>query len=406
MVLIRGFRNKESTALGNFWVDITRSVIYILLPFSIIFSGVLVSQGVIQNFQSNHHVTTLEGRSQEIPLGPVASQIAIKQLGTNGGGFFNANSAHPFENPTPVTNFLEMLAILVLPAGLVYSYGIMINARRHAWIIFSIMMLIFLAGLAVSLYSEYQMGHRLGMALMEGKETRFGIVNSILWANATTCASNGSVNAIHSSLSPLAGGIAMLNIMLGEVVFGGVGSGLYGMILFIILTVFLAGLMAGRTPEYLGKKIEKKEILMVIMGILIPSIAILLGTSLAIKMPAGLSSLSSHGPHGFSEILYAFSSAAGNNGSAFAGLNANTLFYNLALGIVMLIGRFGVIIPCVIIAGSLSVKKIIPISKGTFSTTNITFAALLLGVILIVGGLTFFPALVLGPVMEHMGMIQ
>lgn len=406
LVLVRGFRNKESSELGNFWVDMTRSVVYILLPLSILFSGILVSQGVIQNFHANHHITTIENRKQEIPMGPAASQIAIKQLGTNGGGFFNANSAHPFENPTPLSNFLEMLAILLLPAGLVYAYGIMIGSKRHAGIIFAIMMTLFLAGLAGSLYSEYHTSHLLGTDLMEGKETRLGIANSILWANATTCASNGSVNAMHSSLSPLSGGIAMLNMMLGEIIFGGIGSGLYGMILFIILTVFLAGLMAGRTPEYLGKKIEKNEILMAIIGILIPSIVILLGTSLALQTTAGLASLSSHGPHGFTEILYAFTSAAGNNGSAFAGLNANTLFYNLVLGTVMLMGRFGVIIPCLVIAGSLSEKKRIPVSSGTFSTTNMTFAILLLGVILIVGGLTFFPALVLGPVMEHMAMIQ
>ena len=401
LAMVRGFRNKESSNLGNFWVDVTRSVIYILLPLSIIFSGVLVGQGVIQNFQHNHTIITVEGQKQEIPMGPAASQIAIKQLGTNGGGYFNTNSAHPFENPTPFTNFLEMLAILLLPASLVYTYGVMISSKKHAGIIFSIMMVIFLFGFAGSLYSEYHVSHSLGVPLMEGKETRFGIMNSVLWANATTAASKGSVNSMHSSLSPLAGGIAMFNIMLGAIIFGGIGSGLYGMILFIILTVFLAGLMAGRTPEYLGKKIQKKEIIMVILGILIPSITILLGTSLALQLPAGLASLSTHGAHGFSEILYAFTSAAGNNGSAFAGLNANTAFYNLILGIVMLIGRFGVIIPCLVIAGSIANKKIIPASTGTFSTTNLTFAVLLLGVIIIVGGLTFFPALVLGPVTEH-----
>ncbi|MDD5456955.1 MAG: potassium-transporting ATPase subunit KdpA [Candidatus Margulisbacteria bacterium] len=400
-VLVRGFIRMKTAELGNFWADITRSVVYILLPICLVFSLLLVSQGVIQNFSANKEIITLEQQKQTLPFGPVASQIAIKQLGTNGGGYFNANSAHPYENPTPTSNFLEMLAILILPAALVYSFGIMIGSRKHAIIIFTVMLIILLLGLFIALHYEYSIGHSLGTRLMEGKETRLGVVNSILWGATTTAVSNGSVNAMHSSFTPLTGGVAMFNIMLGEIIFGGIGSGMYGMILFIMLTVFLAGLMAGRTPEYLGKKIEKKEILLAIIGILTSSIFILFGTSLALAIPAGSSSTTIPGPHGFSEILYAFTSAAGNNGSAFAGLNANTPFYNLALAMVMLIGRFSVIIPCIIIAGSMANKKTIPASSGTFSTNDITFAVLLFGVILIVAGLNFFPALALGPVMEH-----
>jgi potassium-transporting ATPase potassium-binding subunit len=406
LALARGIARKTSENIGNFWVDIVRSVIYVLLPLSIVLSLALVSQGVIQTFSGSVKVTTLEGGKQTIPLGPVASQIAIKQLGTDGGGFFNANSAHPFENPTPLSNFLEMLSILLIPAALTYTYGIMVKNKRHGWIIFAVMFFLWLAGLALSLYAEYKGNPLLGnMVSMEGKETRFGVVNSILWSTSTTAASNGSVNAMHSSLSPLAGGVAMLNMMLGEIVFGGVGSGVYGMLLFVLLTVFIAGLMVGRTPEYLGKKIEAREIQMTIVGILAPSAVILVGAGVAAVLPAGLSSLANKGPHGLSEILYAFTSAAANNGSAFAGLNANTSFYNLALGIAMLIGRFAVIIPCLVIAGSLAAKKVTPSSAGTFTTDNLTFAVLLVAVIMIVGALTFFPVLALGPIIEHLLML-
>ncbi len=402
LALIRGLVRKNTTDLGNFWVDLTRTTVYILIPLSIVWTLAFVSQGMIQNFTPNKTVVTVEGQKQVLPQGPVASQVAIKDLGTNGGGFFNANSAHPYENPTPLSNFLITLALLLIPASLVYSFGIMIGSRKHALMVFLVMLAVFLAGLTIALSSEYATGHLLGTHLLEGKETRFGVGNSVLYAVATTVVSNGSVNAMHASLSPLAGGVAMFNIMLGEIIFGGVGSGMYGMILFIILTVFLAGLMAGRTPEYLGKKIEKKEILLAIIGILFPGICILVGTSLAVILPIGLSSITSAGPHGFDEILYAFSSAAGNNGSAFAGLNANTPFYNIALGVAMLVGRFGVIIPALMIAGSFAGKKTIAVSSGTFPTNNGVFAVLLFSVILIVAGLTFFPALALGPILDHL----
>jgi K+-transporting ATPase ATPase A chain len=403
LALARGIVRKTSNTIGNFWVDCTRATLYVLLPFAIILAIALISQGVIQTYKPYQEITTVEGLKQTIPLGPVASQVAIKQLGTNGGGFFNANSSHPFENPTPLSNFIEMLSILLIPVSLTYTYGILIKNKRHGWVIFGVMFSLLLTGLALSLYSEFSGNPILGNALnLEGKETRFGVANSVIWSTATTAASNGSVNAMHSSLSPLAGGVAMFNIMLGEIIFGGVGAGMYSMLLFVLLTVFLAGLMVGRTPEYLGKKIEAKEIQMTILGILAPSAVILVGAGVAAVLPTGLSSLANRGPHGLSEILYAFASAAGNNGSAFAGLNANTPFYNLILGIVMLIGRFAVIIPCLVIAGSLASKKVTPLSSGTFTTDNLTFAILLIGVILIVGALTFFPVLTLGPVVEHL----
>jgi K+-transporting ATPase ATPase A chain len=403
LALIRGITRKNTDKVGNFWVDLTRSVIYILIPLSIIFAVILAGQGVIQNFKPYVTAHTLEGGNQIIPMGPAASQIAIKQLGTNGGGFFNANSAHPYENPTPFSNFLEMIAILLIPASLTYTFGKMIHSTRHGWIIFLTMFILFLAGLSVSLYSEYSRNITFGnYALMEGKETRFGITNSILWSTSTTAASNGSVNAMHDSLSPVAGMIAMINIMLGEVIFGGVGAGLYSIVIFIILTVFIAGLMVGRTPEYLGKKIEAFEVKMSIVAILIPSFVILVFSAMASVMHAGLSGLNNPGPHGLSEILYAYSSAAGNNGSTFAGLNTNTIFYNLTLGLAMLIGRFGVIIPVMAISGSLAGKKITPSSVGTFRTDTFLFSTLLFSVILIVGGLTFFPALSLGPVVDHL----
>ncbi|HUW08060.1 MAG TPA: potassium-transporting ATPase subunit KdpA [Williamwhitmania sp.] len=403
LALIRGLSRKTTENLGNFWVDLTRSTLYVLLPFSILLSIVLVGQGVVQNFKPYETVQTLQGGQQVIPMGPAASQIAIKQLGTNGGGFFNANSAHPFENPTPFSNFLEMLAILLIPASLTFTYGKMVGSIRQGWTIFTAMLFLLVIGLSISLYAEYSSNPIFGhLPLMEGKETRIGITNSVIWSTSTTAASNGSVNAMHESLSPLSGMVAMINIMLGEVVFGGVGAGLYGMIVFIILTVFIAGLMVGRTPEYLGKKIESFEVKMAIIAVLAPSFVILLFSAWASVSNVGLSSLNNSGPHGLSEILYAYSSAAGNNGSAFAGLNANTIFYNLTLGIGMLIGRFGVIIPVLAIAGNLAGKKITPPSAGTFRTDNWLFAGLLIAVILIVGGLTFFPALSLGPIVEHL----
>ncbi len=403
LALIKGISGKTTDKLGNFWVDLTRSVLYVLLPLSILLAILLVGQGVIQNFNANETVQTLQGDQQVLPMGPVASQIAIKQLGTNGGGFFNSNSAHPFENPTPFSNFLEMLSILLIPAALTFTYGKMVGSTRQGWTLFSAMMILLIAGLCLSLNAEYSSNPIFGdLSLMEGKETRFGITNCVLWSTSTTAASNGSVNAMQDSLSPLSGMISMINIMLGEVIFGGVGAGLFGMIIFVILTVFIAGLMVGRTPEYLGKKIEAFEVKMAILAVLAPSFVILFFSAWASVSDPGISSLNNSGPHGLSEILYAFSSAAGNNGSAFAGLNANTLFYNLTLGLGMLIGRFGVIIPVLAIAGNMAGKKITPLSAGTFRTDNWLFVGLLIAVILFVGGLTFFPALSLGPIVEHL----
>ncbi|MCX5748766.1 MAG: potassium-transporting ATPase subunit KdpA [Candidatus Saganbacteria bacterium] len=406
LALTRGIISKTAKSLGNFWVDIVRTLIYVLLPLSVILAVLLAGQGVIQNFSPYKTAVTVQGSSQTLPMGPAASQIAIKQLGTNGGGFFNANSAHPYENPTPLSNFLEMLALLMLPAALVYTYGVMIGNKKHGWLLFYVMFAVFAISLGVALFSEFSYSNTAVTTIHEGQEMRLGITNSVIWATATTSVSNGSVNAMHSSLTPITGGIALFNLMLGEIIFGGVGSGMYGMLHMVLLTVFLAGLMVGRTPEYLGKKIERKEVQMVILSILLPSAAILLGTAAACVLPAGLSSLLSKGPHGFSEMLYAFSSASQNNGSAFAGLNANTVFYNVLLGIAMIIGRFGVIIPAMVIAGSLAVKKITPVSSGTFTTDNFLFAALLVGVIIIVGVLTFFPALSLGPIIEHLLMLK
>lgn len=402
LAVLRGLSRKTTDKLGSFWTDLTRSTLYVLLPLSILFSVVLVGQGVVQNYKTYDTVQTLQGAPQVIPMGPAASQIAIKQLGTNGGGFFNANSAHPFENPTPFSNFLEMLALLLIPAALTFTYGKMVGSTRQGWTIFTAMLILLVIGLSISLYAEYSTNPIFGnLHLMEGKETRLGITNSVLWSTSTTAVSNGSVNAMHDSLSPLAGMVAMINLMLGEIIFGGVGSGLYGMVIFIIITVFIAGLMVGRTPEYLGKKIQKFEVQMAILAVLAPNVVILLFAAWASVTAPGLSSLNNAGPHGLSEILYAFSSAAGNNGSAFAGLNANTVFYNLTLGIGMLIGRFGIIIPVMAIAGSMAQKKITPSSAGTFHTDNWLFIGLLIGVILIIGGLTHFPALAFGPIAEH-----
>jgi len=403
LALIRGIARKTTDKIGNFWVDLTRSTVYVLLPLSILFSIVLVGQGVIQNFKTYETVQTVEGKKQIIPMGPVASQVAIKQLGTNGGGFFNANGSHPFENPTPLSDFLQLLAILLIPASLTYTYGKMVGSVKQGWAIFSVMFILLIFGLIISLYSEYSTSSLFAnSAFMEGKETRFGITNSVLWSTFTTAASNGSVNAMHDSLSPLSGMICMINMMLGEVIFGGVGAGLYGIVIFIILTVFISGLMVGRTPEYLGKKIEAFEVQMAMIAILAPSFVILIFSAWASVTDMGLLSRNNLGPHGFSEIVYAFSSAAGNNGSAFAGLNANTFFYNLTIGIGMLIGRFGVIIPVLAIAGNLAKKKITPQSMGTLHTDNVLFICLLILIILIVAGLTFFPALSFGPIVEYL----
>jgi K+-transporting ATPase ATPase A chain len=402
LALIRGLTKKTTETLGNFWVDLTRSVVYVLLPLSVILTFLLVGQGVVQTFSHYVTATTLQGAEQVIALGPAASQIAIKQLGTNGGGFFNINSAHPFENPTPFSNFLELFAIIIISASLVFTYGYYMNSKRQARTIFITMLILFLLGLGISLWSEYSHNTVLNVSgNMEGKETRFGVMNSVLWAVTTTSTSNGSVNSMHDSLSPLSGMVSLFNMMSGEVIFGGVGCGLYGMIIFIILTVFIAGLMVGRTPEYLGKKVEAYEVKMAMIAILAPSIVIKLFSAIACSVEPGLSSLNNAGPHGFSEILYAFSSAAGNNGSAFAGINANTVFYNLMMGFGMIIGRFGVLVPVMAIAGSMARKNITPVSSGTFKTDNWLFVLLLIGVILIIGGLTFFPPLVLGPIAEH-----
>jgi K+-transporting ATPase ATPase A chain len=403
LALIRGISRKTTDKLGNFRTDLIRSTLYVLLPLSMLLAIVLVGQGVVQNFKTYETVQTLQGDQQIIPMGPAASQIAIKQLGTNGGGFFNSNSSHPFENPTPFSNFLEMLAILLIPAALTFTYGKMVGSSRQGWTVFTVMLILLIVGLSISLSAEYSSNPVFGhLPLMEGKETRFGITNSVLWSAVTSAASNGSVSAMHDSLSPISGMVAMINIMLGEIIFGGAGAGLYGMVIFIILTVFIAGLMVGRTPEYLGKKIEAFEVQMAIIAILSSSIVILLFTAWASVSSTGLSGLTNSGPHGFSEILYAFSSAAGNNGSAFAGLNANTVFYNLTLGFGMLIGRFGYIIPVLAVAGNMAGKKITPLSAGTFRTDNWLFICLLIGVILIVGGLIFFPALSIGPIIENL----
>lgn len=407
LTLTRGLIRKTVDTIGNFWVDLVRMVVYILLPLSIIMAVVLVGEGVIQTFSPYVEVTTLENAKQTIPLGPVASQIAIKQLGTNGGGFFNTNSSHPFENPTAFSNLLEMLALLLIPAASVYTFGIMIGSKKHAWLLFSAMFVLWAGGMLISFSSQHLHNPVIDVyPILEGQETRLGITNSLLWAASTTATANGSVNAMISSLSPLAGGISMFNIMLGELIFGGVGVGLCGMLMFTLLTVFLSGLMVGRTPEYLGKKIEKREMQWVMLAVLMPGALILIGAGISSVLPEALSSLSNQGPHGLSEILYAFSSAAGNNGSAFAGLNANTNYYNLALGTVMLFARASIILPSLAIAGLLARKKITPPSVGTFSTNSVLFVILLISVILIIGALTFFPALSLGPIVEHLLMLE
>jgi K+-transporting ATPase ATPase A chain len=424
VAMIRGFKRTHAEGIGNFWADLTRGTLYILLPLSLVLALALVGQGVVQTFKPYQTMplveqvgTATEDSTQTLAVGPVASQIAIKQLGTNGGGFFNANAAHPFENPTPLSNFLEMLAILLIPAALCHTFGSMVGDTRQGWAILSAMTLVLVSLVFVTVGLE-QGGNPTLAALgveqsividqsggnMEGKETRFGIVNSALWATATTAASNGSVNSMHDSYTPLGGLVPMWLIQLGEVIFGGVGSGLYGMLVFVLIAVFVAGLMIGRTPEYLGKKIEAFEVKMAAIVILIPALFILGGTALAVMVEAGKSAVANPGAHGFSEILYAFSSAAGNNGSAFAGLSANSPFYNIALGVAMLIGRYGIIIPVLAIAGSLAAKKTVPASVGTLPTHTPLFVMLLIGTVILVGALTFVPALALGPVVEHLMM--
>jgi K+-transporting ATPase ATPase A chain len=418
IALIRGFARKSSKTIGNFWVDMTRCTLYVLLPVAIVYALFLVAQGVPQNLADYTGVATLEGAAQTIAQGPVASQEAIKLFGTNGGGFFNANSAHPFENPTPLTNFIEIVSIFAIGAALTNVFGRMVGNQRQGWAIFAAMGLLFLAGLFV-VYPAESGGNPAFAAFhvdqattalnpggnMEGKEVRFGILGSSLFATATTDTSCGAVNALHDSLMPLGGFITLLNIQLGEVIFGGVGSGLYGMLLFAVVAVFVAGLMVGRTPEYLGKKIEAREVKMSMLAILAVALSILGFAAIGTVTPAGLAGPANQGPHGFSEILYAYSSATGNNGSAFAGLSANTIFYNVTLAIAMFMGRFLFIVPMLAVAGSLAAKKAVPPSSGTFPTTGPLFVSLLIGVILIVGGLTFFPALALGPIVEHLAML-
>ncbi len=394
--------------LGNFWVDLVRATVYVLIPISIPIALLLVSQGVIQNFSAYVEIATLEGVKQTLAMGPVASQEIIKELGTNGGGFFNANSAHPFESANPLTNFIEMLLIFSIPAALTYTYGRMARDQKQGWVLFGAMALIFIVGVWVAYRSEAQ-GNPLmrGMAVdqgagnWEGKEARFGIANSALFATVTTATSCGAVNSMHDSFTALGGLVPLANIQLGELVFGGVGAGLYAMLIYVILSVFIAGLMVGRTPEYLGKKIESREIKLSMLYVLIFPLLILYYSGWSLVAPYGVSSLNNAGPHGLSEILYAYSSAAGNNGSAFAGLNANTPWFNVSLGLTMLAGRFLMIVPAMAVAGSLVGKKAVPESLGTFPTNGSLFVVLLVGVIIIVGALTFFPALALGPIVEH-----
>jgi potassium-transporting ATPase potassium-binding subunit len=410
IAMVRAFARGSAKTVGNFWVDLTRCTLYILLPISIAAAIFLVWQGVPQNFGTYVDATTLEGAKQVLSQGPAASQIAIKQLGTNGGGFWNANSSVPYENPTPLSNFVEVLFILLISAALTHTFGRMVKNPRQGWALYAAMLIILVACLAVTYWAEAAGNANfaaLGIdpANMEGKEVRFGIANSSLWAVTTTAASNGSVNSMLDSFTPLGGLIPMLLIQLGEIIFGGVGSGLYGMFLFVIITVFVAGLMVGRTPEYLGKKIEAKEVKMAMLAVLCLPLSILGFTSIAVLIPSAVASTANAGPHGFSEILYAYSSQTGNNGSAFAGLTGNTLWYNTTGGLAMLIGRYFVIIPAMAIAGSLAAKKIVPASLGTFPTDGGLFVGLLIGVILTIGGLTFFPALALGPIVEHIAML-
>lgn len=423
----RGFTRQETKVIGNFWSDLTKSILYIFLPLSIILSICLVSQGSVQSFAPYQIYHPLEKditkqispQSPTIALGPAASQIAIKQLGTNGGGFFNVNSAHPFENPTPFSNFLELISILLISTALCHTFGHVVNDKRQGIAILAAMTIIFIAALSICFVAEANgnpVMQKLGADIkanplqcggnMEGKEVRFGIVNSAIWAIATTCASNGSVDSMHDSFTPLGGLMPMLMMQLSEVIFGGVGCGLYGMLVYAIMAVFVAGLMVGRTPEYLGKKIESFEMKMASLIILIPPILVLLGTALAVSLDWGRSSILNPGAHGFSEILYAFSSAGNNNGSAFAGLNANTPFYNYSLGICMFFSRYWLAIPVLAIAGSIAQKKLVPVSLGTMPTHNLLFVILLISIVLIIGALTFIPALALGPIVEHLQLMS
>jgi K+-transporting ATPase ATPase A chain len=416
VALIRGIKRTTTETIGNFWVDMTRTLLYILTPACIVYALLLVAQGVPQNLHAYAVANTLEqpAQTQTIGEGPVASQEAIKMLGTNGGGFFNANSAHPYENPTPFSNFLQMLSIFIIPAGLTFTLGRMTGSPGHGWAVFGAMFVLFAAGFTVAYWAEshpYNAIHgaeQTGSATMpagnfEGKEVRFGISDSSLFATITTGASCGAVNGMHDSFTPLGGMVPLANIMLGEVVFGGVGSGLYGMLIFVVLSVFIAGLMVGRTPEYLGKKIGAYDVKMAMLYTLIFTLIVLVFTAVFVMLPnVGLSSLNNPGPHGLTEILYAYTSGAGNNGSAFAGLNANTWWYNVALGFDMLVGRFLMMIPVLALAGNLAQKKSVPPSPGTFPVNSTLFAVLLVGTVLIVGALTFFPALSLGPILEHL----
>jgi K+-transporting ATPase ATPase A chain len=409
IALIRGFARASVKTVGNFWVDVTRCTLYILLPLCIPYALFLVWQGIPQTLGPYVEATTLEGGKQLIAVGPVASQIAIKMLGTNGGGFFNANAAHPFENPTAVSNFVQMVSIFAIGAALTNVFGRMVGNERQGWAIFAAMGVLFLAGVIVTYWAEAAGTtglNALGLTggNMEGKEVRFGIVASSLFAVVTTAASCGAVNAMHDSFTALGGMIPLINMQLGEIIVGGVGAGLYGMLLFVILSIFVAGLMVGRTPEYVGKKIEAKEVKMAMLAILVLPLMYLGWTAVAVVLPSAVASMNNPGPHGFTEVLYAYTSATGNNGSAFAGLNGATFFYNLTLASAMLVGRFWMIIPAMAIAGSLAAKKSIPASSGTFPTTGGLFVGLVVGVILIVGGLTFFPALALGPVVEQFAM--
>jgi K+-transporting ATPase ATPase A chain len=421
IALARGFARKQASGIGNFWVDVTRSTVHILLPLSLLLACALVTQGVVQTFspyktvQLVQPVQYTEGKEtktateQTLPLGPAASQVAIKQLGTNGGGFFNVNSAHPFENPTPLSNFLEVLAILVISGALCYTFGRMIGDTRQGWALLAAMTVVLAGFLAVCVFAEQagnpilaQAGIEQPLGNMEGKEVRFGVTNSALWATATTAASNGSVNSMHDSFTPLGGLVPMVLMQLGEIIFGGVGSGLYGMLIFAIVAVFIAGLMVGRTPEYVGKKIEAFEMKMAALAVLFPFAVVLIGTAVAVVLEPGTAGMANPGAHGFSEVLYAFSSAGNNNGSAFAGLSANTPFYNTALGIAMWVSRFWIIVPVLAIAGSLARKKLVPAGAGTLPTHTPLFIGFLVGTVLVLGALTFVPGLALGPVVEHL----
>jgi K+-transporting ATPase ATPase A chain len=412
VALIRGFARRSASGIGNFWADLTRCTLYVLVPLSFLIALVFVWQGVPQNLSPYVDAATLDGGTQTIAQGPVASQVAIKMLGTNGGGFFNVNSAHPYENPTPLTNLIQLVAIFALGGALTNVFGRMVGDQRQGWAIFAAMGLLFIGGVVVAYWAEAT-GNPLLTALgldpaagnMEGKEVRFGVAASALFAAVTTAASCGAVNAMHASFTPLGGLVPLVNMELGEVIVGGVGAGLYGMLLFAIISVFVAGLMVGRTPEYLGKKIEGREVKLTMLAILCLPLMMLGLTAIAVVVPNGLSSISTPGPHGFSEVLYAYTSGAANNGSAFGGLSGNTLFYNTTLAVAMLIGRFFIIVPMLAIAGSLAAKKSVPLSRGTFPTDGPLFVGLLVGVVLVVGGLTFLPALALGPIVEHLAMI-